>query len=236
MRRLALLLFLALPAAAAGAASLQISPVSLLLRGEQSATALQLRNAGEAPIFGQVRVFTWDQKGSEDVLQPTQDVAASPPLVQVGPGETQLIRLIRLGPAAQEERTYRVLIDEITREGEPQAAGVDFRLRYSIPLFMRPAGEPQPPRLAWRLFRSEAGWMLSIANSGGMHAQIGAMTMAAPGAAAHEISKGLFGYVLPGRTREWLLPLPAATPLAAEVQVEAQVNGKPASLTVPVTR
>lgn len=236
MRRLALLLLLFLLAAAAGAASLQISPVSLLLRGEQSATALQLRNAGEAPIFGQVRVYTWDQKGSEDVLVPAQDVAASPPLVQVAPGETQLIRLIRLGPAPQGERTYRVLIDEITREGEPQAAGVDFRLRYSIPLFIRPANDPQPPRLAWRLFRSEAGWMLSIANSGGMHAQIGAMKLGTAGGAGHEISKGLFGYVLQGRTREWLLPLPAATQLAAEVQLEAQVNGKPASITVPATR
>lgn len=235
MRRLALLLLLALLAASAGAASLQISPVSLLLRGEQSATALQLRNAGETPIFGQVRVYTWDQKGSEDVLAPAQDVAASPPLVQVGPGETQLIRLIRLGPAPQGERTYRVLIDEIAREGEPQAAGVDFRLRYSIPLFMRPASDPQPPRLAWRLFRGEAGWMLSIANSGGMHAQIGAMKLGTAGG-AHEISKGLFGYVLQGRTREWLLPLPAATQLAAEVQVEVQVNGKPASITVPASR
>lgn len=236
MRRLTLLLLLSVLAGAVGAASLQISPVSLLLRGEQSATALQLRNTGDAPIFGQVRVYTWDQNGSEDVLQPAQDVAASPPLVQVGPGETQLVRLIRLGPPVQQERTYRVLIDEITREGEAQAAGVDFRLRYSIPLFMRPAGDPQPPRLAWRLFRSEAGWMLSIANSGGMHAQIGAMKLATAGHAGHEISKGLFGYVLPGRTREWLLPLPAATPLAAEVQVEAQVNGKPASFTVPVAR
>ena len=185
MRRLALLLLLALVAVAGvQAASLQISPVSLVLRGEQSATAVQLRNAGEAPIFGQVRVFTWDQQGSEDLLQPASDVAASPPLVQVAPGESQVIRLIRLGPAAQGERTYRVLIDEITREGEPQAAGVDFRLRYSIPLFMMPQREPEPPRLAWRLYRAEAGWMLAIANSGGRSAKA-CSAMSWPGAAAN---------------------------------------------------
>lgn len=236
MGRLASLLFALMAAGGAAAASLQISPVSLFLRGEQSATAIQLRNTGEAPIYGQVRVFTWDQRGSEDVLDPAQDVAASPPLVQVAPGETQLIRVIRLGPASPVERTYRLLIDEITREGEPQAAGVDFRLRYSIPLFMLPEREPGPPQLAWRVLRRDARWMLAIANNGGMHAQIGSMKFVAATGAEHEISKGLFGYVLPGRTREWLLPLPPETPLSTGVRIDAQVNGKSMSIAVPTER
>lgn len=223
-------------AGSAAAASLQISPVSLFLRGAQSATAIQLRNTGEAPIYGQVRVFTWDQRGSEDVLEPAMDVAASPPLVQVAPGETQLIRVIRLGAPGTSERTYRLLIDEITREDEPQAAGVDFRLRYSVPLFMLPEREPGPPQLDWHVFRRDARWMLAIANNGGMHAQIGSMKFVAAAGTEHEISKGLFGYVLPGRTREWLLPLSPDTALAADVRIEAQVNGKPLSIAVRTAR
>lgn len=236
MGRLAPLLFACMAAGSAAAASLQISPVSLFLRGEQSATAIQLRNTGDAPIYGQVRVFTWDQRNSEDVLEPALDVAASPPLVQVAPGETQLIRVIRLGTAAPAERSYRLLIDEIAREGDPQAAGVDFRLRYSVPLFMLPAREPDPPQLEWRVFKREAGWMLAIANNGGLHAQIGSMKFIAMAGAEHDISKGLFGYVLPGRSREWLLPLPPETPLSNDVRIDAQVNGKPQSIAVRTAR
>ncbi|WP_028104347.1 fimbrial biogenesis chaperone [Pseudoduganella violaceinigra] len=236
MEYLAPFLLALIASGSAVAASLQISPVSLVLRGEQTATVLHLRNAGEEPVYGQVRVFKWDQRGSEDVLEPAQEVAASPPLVQVAPGETQLIRVIRLGASAPAEQTYRLLIDEITREGQAQAGGVDFRLRYSIPLFMLPEREPGPAQLEWRLFRREPGWMLAIANSGGMHAQIGSVKFVAPAGAEHEISKGLFGYVLPGRTREWLLPLPPETPLAADVRIDAQVNGKPQSIAVRAAR
>jgi fimbrial chaperone protein len=221
---LAIAAALGLPAAAA---SLQISPVTIYLRGDQTATSIQLQNLGQAPIFGQVRVYEWDQKDSEDVLTPTQLVVASPPIVQVGPNATQLIRLVRVAPPKPGESTFRILIDEIARDDGTQNSGVDFRLRYSVPLFVLPAGAPPSESLAWRIFRKEGDWHLSVHNSGQLHAQIGAMRFANKSGKEFDISKGLFGYVLAGRTRVWRLPVDKEAELAGPVIINAYVNAKP---------
>lgn len=229
--RLALGIFLLAAASAAAAANLQISPVSIFLRPEQPSGALQLRNMGNEPVYGQVRVFQWDQKDSDDVLTPTTEVIASPPIVQVAANSNQVIRLVRMGPPGPAERTYRILIDEIGNE-EAQASGVSFRLRYSVPVFVLPAAEAGPEALAWRIYRGDGAWMMAVRNSGGVHAQIGAMQFINAAGKNFEVSKGLFGYVLPGRERQWKLPLAGDADLAGQLRIEAQVNGKPSSATL----
>jgi fimbrial chaperone protein len=211
------------------AANLQISPVSIFLRGGQQAASLQLRNLGDEPIYGQVRVYQWDQKSTEDVLTPTTEVLASPPMVQVSANSTQTIRLVRMSPTADSERSYRVLIDEIAGEGTQRASGVDFKLRYSVPVFVLPGGDGGAESLAWQVFRRDGSWMLAVRNSGQLHAQIGAMRFQMRNGRELEISKGLFGYVLAGRLREWRLPVAADIDLAGQVRIDAQVNGKPVS-------
>jgi fimbrial chaperone protein len=229
IRRLALSAFLMHAALGAAAANLQISPVSIFLRGDQQSAALQFRNVGTEAVYGQVRVFQWDQQGMEDVLAPTTEVVASPPIVQVGANATQVIRLVRTGPPAAEERTYRILIDEIGNDDAGQASGVSFRLRYSVPVFVLPARDLAAEALGWRVYRSNDAWMLAIRNSGGAHAQIGAMSFTNAAGKKFDISMGLFGYVLPGRERLWKLPLAGDAELAGQLRIDAQVNGKPAS-------
>ena len=232
IRRLALSPLVLSAATGAAAANLQISPVSIFLRADQQSGAVQLRNMGNEAIYGQVRVFEWDQKESEDVLTPTTEVIASPPIVQVAPNSNQLIRLVRMGAPGMRERTYRILIDELSGDDSQQASGVSFRLRYSVPVFVLPARESESEVLAWRVYHSEGAWMLAIHNTGGAHAQIGAMQFTNAAGKHFEVSKGLFGYVLPGRERLWKLPLAGDAELAGPLRIEAHVNGKPASATL----
>ena len=82
-------------AASAAAASLQISPVMINLRATQAATGISLQNDGDVAIYGQVRVFLWEQKGGDDVLTPTDELIASPPVMQIAPKSTLMIRLVR---------------------------------------------------------------------------------------------------------------------------------------------
>ncbi len=129
----------------AQAASLQISPVSINLRANQAASGINLQNLGERPVYGQVRVFAWDQRNGEDVLTPTDELVASPPIIEVGAKGSQTIRLVRKGGAAgNAERTYRLLIDEIPREDEQASAwrsACSTRCRCSWPRATR-----RPPR------------------------------------------------------------------------------------------
>lgn len=228
MRLLTALLFGAgLLASGAQAASLQISPVSITLRADQGASGITLQNTGSAPIYGQVRVFAWDQDRSQDVLVPTTELVASPPIVQIAPGASQVVRLVRRVPGAPPaERSYRVLIDELEREAGGPANGVDIRLRYSVPVFVNPV-QPGSEALAWSTYRQGDDWMLRVRNSGARHAQIGVLNLSNASGARFAISKGLFGYVLAGRTREWKLPVAAGAALSGPLAVDAVVNTRP---------
>jgi len=218
-------------ACGAQAASLQISPVSINLRANQAAGGISLQNLGERPVYGQVRVFAWDQRNGEDVLTPTDELVASPPIIEVGAKSSQTIRLVRKGGAgsgAGPERTYRLLIDELPRE-EEQASGVAIRLQYSVPVFVAPSDEAAAPNLAWNLLRKDGAWVLHVKNTGALHAQVGAATLVDAAGKETELSKGLLGYALAGREREWRLPLdPKARP-AAPATVRASVNARATS-------
>lgn len=222
-----MLALLACCAAGVHGANLQISPVTLTLRAAQSAAGINLQNLGDQPMYGQVRVFAWDQRDGEEVLLPTQELVASPPIVEIAANSRQAIRLVRAqaGPVAQ-EKTYRVLIDEVSRDDELGRSGVDIRLRYSVPVFVLPAGAQDREMLDWHVFRERGEWMLRIKNSGNGHAQIGAMTFTNQAGKEFVISKGLFGYVLAARMRVWRLPVAREAELDGPLSIAVNVNAK----------
>ncbi len=209
----------------AHAANLQISPVSIAFRATQTAAGVTLQNFGDTPLHGQVRVFTWDQKDGEDVLVPATDVVASPPIMEVAPKASQTVRLVRRnGAAPAREQTYRILIDEIPR-GDGAATGVAIRLQYSVPVFVAPPDDAAAPRLAWSVVEKGGAWYLRARNEGSLHARIGATTLRTASGKEIQLGKGLLGYALAGRAREWRLdadPGAAAAPLAIRTTVNAQ--------------
>lgn len=221
---------LALPGVQAWAANLQISPVMINLRPGQGATGINLQNLGEAAVYGQVRVYLWEQKDGDDVLTPTQDVVASPPIIQIGAKSSQIIRLVRRSeqlPGA--ELCYRILIDEIPKDENGPATGVDIRLRYSVPMFVLPADERGAPALAWAVSKKDGHWTLRVRNSGNQRAQIGALELNNAAGQQFVIAPGLFGYVLAGRVREWRLPAPDEADLTGTLAVKANINSRPAT-------
>ncbi|TWI67301.1 fimbrial chaperone protein [Pseudoduganella lurida] len=220
----------ALTSAGAGAASLQISPVSIAFKAGQGAAAISLQNQGDTPVYGQVRAYAWSQRDGEDVLVETTDVVVSPPIIEVAPRATQMIRLILKSNAPSNvERSYRLLVDEIPRGGS-EASGVDIRLRYSVPVFVAPSGDAAPV-LAWTLYRqgntANGAWMMRVSNTGRIHAQLGATALRNAAGTDFELSKGLFGYVLPGQQRVWKLPLAQDAKLQGQVTVQSTVNARP---------
>lgn len=212
---------------AAQAASLQISPVMINLRVGQTATGISLQNAGDQPIYGQVRVFLWEQKNGDDVLTPTDELIASPPVMQIAAKSAQTIRLVRRTAAAPgPERQFRVLIDEVPTSAEARD-GVAIKLQYSVPVFVAataPGGEYQ---LRWTFFKRDGAWMLRVTNTGTLHAQIGATTLVTADGKQLDISRGLLGYALAGRQREWRTNIVPADALAGALTIRANVNTRP---------
>ncbi|MGH8821321.1 MAG: fimbrial biogenesis chaperone [Rhodoferax sp.] len=213
--------------AAAFASGLQVAPVSLTLKATQNAEGLWLSNTGENVVHAQVRVYRWTQEDGADKLAPTRGLVASPPMVALAVGERQLIRAIRLGapPARGAEEAYRLIIDELPVH-EPKQKGLQYVLRYSVPVFIEPSGAPaSPPQLQWALQREGGKTLLEVSNTGGTHAQIADVAYTDAAGKRTDIARGLLGYVLPGVHMRWAVKVPAAA-LGDGVRWEAMINGK----------
>lgn len=218
--------FLFAPAWADG---LQVSPVLLEFSPEQRALAIWLSNSGKRPLHAQARIQAWHQVDGEDVLDATTELVTSPPLVEIPPGQTQVVRVVRMRtdrPAT--EMSYRLLVDELPRPdneataGMQNPAGIRFLFRYSIPVFVRPDAAieapqrspltlPVAPGLSAQLtLEAEKQAKLSIRNAGPQRIKLSDLSYTGADGERTAMGDGLFGYVLASQTRQWILPVPAS--------------------------
>ena len=209
-------------ASQASASGLQVAPTSLELAAAGPAQALWLTNTGDHALHAQVRAYKWSQVTGKDELQPTQDVVASPPMLDVPAGGRQLVRVIRTGAAGAGEQTYRLLVDELPVGGEAKQTGVNYVLRDSVPVFI---GVNGTPARQWSSTVDNEGLKLEIHNSGSAHAQVSYVSLVSPAGAPTELVPGLLGYVLPGATMHWTVALPAGAS-TANASLKALVNGQ----------
>lgn len=217
----------ALIAPHAQAGGLEVSPTTLQITSKQSADGITLRNVGTTPIHAQVRVFAWSQKNNEDLLTTSNGITVSPPLLQIPPGTSQLLRVIRTSgaPLAGAEETYRLIIDEIpATTAAPAAAqaaiasseapkngaagGLDFYMRYSLPVFLGDSNDAPKTQLTWALQKSPKEWTLNVNNVGVYRAQIADVLAVLPDGSKRVLISGLAGYVLAGQSRHWSFPAP----------------------------
>lgn len=82
----------------------------------------------------------WLRDGGAGMLQPTRDVVASPPAMQMALGQELTIRLVRTTtkPVVGEE-CYRVLVDQLPGASQ-EGQAVMFTIRHSVPLCFGQAG------------------------------------------------------------------------------------------------
>lgn len=225
-------------ATTAVAASLQVAPTSVELQASETGEAVWLSNTdADTPVRAQVRLFRWTQHNGEDTLEPTRDLAISPPLVELAGGARQLVRVIRTGPPPTDtETSYRIIVDEVPDGTAADRTGLQFLLRYSIPVFVLPAGEaPITYQLAPRLEHDGDAATLVVTNHGGRHAQLADLAYVDAGGNRHELLSGLVGYVLPGQTMRWALPA-SASRYADGGRFQVRINGEAAEQTLALDR
>jgi fimbrial chaperone protein len=210
---------------------LQVSPVSVTLKPDHSADGITLRNVGTDVVHAQVRVYHWTQQDGAEQLTPSSGLLISPPMLQLNPGEQQLVRVIRTAPppsgTAAVEDAYRISIDELPVQASG-ARTLQFVIRQLLPVFVEPAtGTAAAPQLRWSL-QSDAGQtVLQAMNTGDAHAQLADISFVSSARHRVEVAGGLAGYVLPGATRRWTLKQPVD--LASGGTFEARINGADAT-------
>ncbi|HSW12641.1 MAG TPA: fimbria/pilus periplasmic chaperone [Solimonas sp.] len=212
-------LLAAMPATAAG---LSVTPISLELTTAVPAQALWLSNTGSDALSAQLRVFAWNQHEGRDQLLPSRDLVLSPPMLNLQPGQRQLVRVIRMAPVATGERSYRILVDELPDPARQQQ-GLHFVMQFSVPAFVDTA-VAAVPQLQWRIGQEEGKPKLITDNQGARRAKVTDVELFDGQGRSLLQRPGLLGYVLAGASVRWPLKLDAATAAATEIQ--ARIDGQ----------
>lgn len=205
-------------APAAQATSLQVMPVLLDL---ENTGMLHLRNQGTKPVDAQVRVFRWVQKDGVETLEPTDAVAASPPLTTVQPGTDYAVRVVRetQAPAVGEE-AYRLLIDELPASTGSPKNSVNLTVRSVIPVFFH-SPEAKPAKVRWTISHQGGQVVLAGQNDGDQRLRIANLSILDGNRRVVE-RPGLFGYVLGHSTMKWRLPATGALGKALTIKATSQ--------------
>ena len=212
----------------ASAASFGVSPVRVTLSESQSMGALTVRNDGTEPASLQMEMLNWSQAEGQDVLTPTRELLANPPIFTVPAGGSQLVRVgLRRAPDGQRELTYRIVLQELPPPLDPDLMGARMLMRISLPVFVLPKVDAKPV-LLWQATRtSQGGLKVSLTNNGNAHIQILNFKLSLPGSAQPWVTKQSSEYVLPGQSRDWTLPANSenpAPPLGVTLQLFAQTD------------
>ncbi|MDG2535914.1 fimbria/pilus periplasmic chaperone [Sphingomonas sp. HITSZ_GF] len=209
----------------ASAQGLSVDPVVIELPAGKLAGTLRLRNGTGKEHLVQLRAFVWHQGlDGRDQLSPTDDLVIGPPLVRLGPGKEQVVRVLLRAPV-EGERAYRIVADRLPEA--PKGGQIQVHLTLSLPLF---AGVPRQKDSAepeWGLVPDgKGGSFLTVRNRAGVHLRFDALALRGGTGAYVEIPSNGSRYVLAGGERRWSLPPGLTLAPGQGAQVRFQMRGK----------
>lgn len=199
----ALLVLLALQTPAR--AGIGVSPVRVTMPPGQRTASITLTNAVDMPRRVQTEVFRWTRVAGEDVLTPEPGILVNPPLFDVPPGGSQVIRLgFRAGfkPPPTRETAYRIFFQEVPRELAATGQQLQMVLRIGVPVFALP--ERAVPSLHWAAASGPASTFIGLRNAGNTHVRVAGLRVATSPGAEPQTVPG-FVYVFPGESHQWNL-------------------------------
>lgn len=192
-------------AAPAFAGALSVNPVRIDLAPGRPVASVVVRNDAADPAVVQLEVVGWSQNDTEEVYAATTDVLATPPIFTIKPGAAQVVRIgLRRAPDASQELTYRLFLQEVPPARAADDQGMRVALRVGVPVFVTPQA-PARSELVWQATVTADGLRVTLANHGRAHVKIADLELRESAASAPGRVERVATYVLPGKSRSWLL-------------------------------
>lgn len=116
---------------------IEIAPTKVEIGAGERGAELQIANPRDRTIRYRVRARAWSQNPrGEMLLDETDELRAYPHHLELAPGDRALVRLLADSNGADVEQSYRIVLEEVSSEGERQSDAP--RLRVAIPVFLAP--------------------------------------------------------------------------------------------------
>lgn len=205
-------------AAAPGLAVLSIAPLRVEIEGGEAGATVRLTNASNHPLPVQSRLFAWSQAEGEDIYAPSSDLVVSPSIASIPPGQTQIVRILRKGPATPGEKRFRLAVDQLPDPALARPGQALTRIRFTLPVFVD-RDKAQPAAFGWRIAKDR----LELVNSGGATARVLDLQVKTADGRIVPVERNALRYILGNSTIAW--PLGNGCSLGP-VRVTAQIDGQ----------
>lgn len=201
-----------------GLAVLSIAPLRVEIEGTEAGATVRLTNASGHPLPVQSRLFAWTQDRGEDVYAPSSELVVSPSITSIPPGQTQVVRILRKGPATPGEKRFRLAVDQLPDPALARPGQALTRIRFTLPVFVD-RDKAQPANFGWRV----AADRLELVNSGGTTARVLDLQVKTADGRDVPVERNALRYILGNSTITW--PLGNGCSLGP-VRVTAQIDGQ----------
>jgi len=230
-------IILVLPFSVAWGGVLEIRPTMLVINPAQHVAVMSLQNPEDSAAIYQVAIYSWHQKGEQQILEKTEDMIASPPVISLPAHGTQIVRVgLRIPSLPPQEQTYRLIIEEIPAPTLLHQPGLNIALRLSLPLFVRPQTVAPPAKLDAELRLSGRKATLIVRNNGAFTARVieAALHASILGDADGMTEKRL-AYILPGGWTHYDFDMPTSMSAIPDATATLQSDDGPVDLLAPMT-
>ena len=210
--------------ASAFAGSFTVNPVRVTLSPGLHVAAITVSNNGSEASVIQLQTSSWTQQDGQDVLTPSSEILATPPIFTLPPGGSQIVRVgLRRTPDVQHELTYRLILREVPPP-QPISQGLRVALAISMPVFVVSA-HPAFSNLQWRATRLADGRIqIQATNTGAAHVQVGAIELTPAGGASPVVRQSVATYVLPGNAHSWTFASAAKVLAGSMLELHASTD------------
>lgn len=202
--------------AAATANGLTISPVVVEINAPRQVVSVTVRNGTARPMTLQSQTRLWRQVNGVDRHEPSEDLLVVPAIAQIQPNASQVFRItLRRPVAAPLERTYRLVLDDITDEQQPSdRAAVSFKFSHNLPVMVAPMGKVTHS-VHWSPCEDKPGAAagalacVRVLNTGNRRVKVQSLEVSGEGW-RQTLPLKAGENVLAGASREWHVPRPSA--------------------------
>jgi P pilus assembly chaperone PapD len=215
------------PGGAATTVTLRINPTSLTLDAAHPRAQITMTSFDARTVIFDADAVSWQQSGDQDRYAPAADLIVVPPVYDIGPFRTMLVRvgLRTQGPAPATEAAFAVRFREVLASGTATAPRT-----LVAPVFVAPAKRYDAVRYALERTGPNAA-RLDVRNAGNIHVYLGDVRIRSGESDAYAGS--LDSYVLAGNARAF--PLMLRHPLdAANADLTIGTGGPEQTVHVPV--
>ena len=204
-------------------------PVQVQLSAKQPYSVVTIKNLSVVPVTFETSLFRWQQNGGVDALAPSEDLVVSPPIFVVQAGKSQVVRVRLLDtPEADVETHFRIIFNELNSTTRTKAGHL-VAMEVSLPVFVAPTSKPTAS-IETTLKRSGQSLVMTVANQGNIHAQLGRVYREKNGERDPK-PVSMLGYVLPSSKCEFTFEQPEY--ISADALVAVFADGREVRIPVP---